>query len=145
MASAKQEGIEYRADGTIDLTIDGVVRHLRRPKLKEFRHWAQELRELAGQTDEEMTRIRGMLAGLTDDTPEEEADLIEKEAAEAATRRLEYTTPWTAGVVAQFSDKPLPDEADDWPAWLAMDASIPAKIMAHWRTVPLASSSGSKT
>lgn len=138
--AAKQEGIEYNPDGTITLTIDGTVRHLRRPKLKEFRHWADELRELSTQTNDEIVRIRELLAE-SESASEEERAQIDKEAAEAATRRLEYTTPWTAGVVAQFSDKPLPEEADEWPSWLALDVSIPAQIMAHWRTVPLASSS----
>lgn len=137
--AAKQEGIEYNPDGTITLTIDGTVRHLRRPKLREFRHWSEQLRDLRKQAQADTQHLSEMLERLAENPSEEEAEQLQKEADEAAERRVEYSTPWTAGVVEQFSGKALPEDTGEWPAWLAMDLSIPAKILGHWRTVPLVS------
>jgi hypothetical protein len=138
VVQAKSEGIEFNPDGTITLIIDGTVRHLRRPKLKEFRYWSEQLRDLRKQAQEDTKLLSDMLERLADNPSEEEAEQLQKEADEAAERRVEYSTPWTAGVVEQFSGKPMPDDTGEWPAWLAMDLSIPAKILSHWRTVPLA-------
>jgi hypothetical protein len=143
--AARQEGIDYRPDGTIDLIVDGTVRHMRRPKLREFRHWAEQLRDLAKAAQEDSIRLAAMLERLAEEPDEDEVDQLQKEAQEAAQRRVEYTAPWTAGVVEQFSDKPLPEDPGDWPAWLALDLSIPSKILAHWRTVPLAPGVSTKT
>jgi hypothetical protein len=139
VVQTKTEGISYNPDGTIDLTVDGHVRHLRRPKLREFRHWAEQLRELAKKAQVEAVRLQELLEQISDDTSDAETERIQAELDEAQQARIQYTTPWTAGVVEQFTDsKPLPEDPDDWPAWLALDLSIPAKILAHWRTVPLA-------
>lgn len=145
--AGKQEGITYNPDGTIDVIVDGSVRHMRRPKLREFRHWAEALRELAKAAQEDSVRLAAMLERLAEDPDDEEIDQLQKEAQEAAQRRVEYTAPWTAGVVEQFTDptKPLPEDPGDWPAWLALDLSIPSKILAHWRTVPLAPGAAGKT
>lgn len=142
--AAKSSGIEYRADGTINIIFDGVVRYLRAPKVKEIRHWDFRLRELAKETDGESERIRELLKGL-EDASDEEKEGIQKEADEWAARRREWVAPWIAEVVEELSDKPLPEDPGDWPAWLAFDASNPVKIVAHWNTTPLVSSSKSPT
>lgn len=140
---SKTEGLDLNPDGTIDLVIDGVVRHLRRPKLREFRHYSERLRELAKLAQLEAVRLQEALAELSTlvDTDSEEADPrveeIEKELEEANQKRLEYTAPWIGDLVEQFSEKPLPDDVEDWPSWLVLDLSIPAKILNHWRVVPL--------
>jgi hypothetical protein len=137
---AKTSGIEYRADGTINIIFDGVVRYLRAPKVKEIRHWDFRLRELANQTDGEAARLRELAARLPD-ASEEEQEQIQKEVDEGAARRREWVAPWLAEVVEGLSDKPLPDDVGDWPAWLAFDTSNPVKIINHWNTTPLVSTS----
>ena len=70
----------------------------------------------------------------------------EKARAKAESQLREYSlTPfyedsleWTREVFAQLGD-PLPDDADEWPAWLAADGTLPARIVAHWQTAPKAS------
>jgi hypothetical protein len=148
VAQARSEGIEFNPDGTISLTIDGTVRHLRRPKLREYRYWAEQLRDLAKEAQAEATRLVGLLDQLQKERAsgsEEEAKAAEEALAsiqdeldEANKKRVEYSTPWTSGVVAQFSEKPLPEDPDDWPSWLALDVSIPSKILGHWKKSPLA-------
>lgn len=132
------EGIEYRPDGTINITIDGVVRHLRRPKLREYRHWYEQLRDLAKSAQAEAVELQNMIAELDATDNQEELDRLQGEFEDAQRRRMEYTTPWTAGVVNQFSEKDLPADPDDWPSWLAMDTLIPATILNHWKKTPLA-------
>ena len=41
----------------------------------------------------------------------------------------------------QLGNRPLPDELDDWPSYLATDLTLPAQILAHWRQAPKASGS----
>jgi hypothetical protein len=48
----------------------------------------------------------------------------------------------SAGLLADmFKDlgDPLPDDIDDWPAWLATDTKIPRQITDHWKNSPKAS------
>jgi hypothetical protein len=138
VAQAKTEGITYNPDGTIDIVVNGTLRHLRRPKLREFRYWQEQLRNLAKEAQEEAVRLQELLDRFSESTTEEEREDVNRQLDEAEQARQEYTTPWIAGVVAQFSDKPLDEDTDEWPAWLALDASIPARIRQHWKTVPLA-------
>ena len=152
MAQARSEGIEFNPDGTISLVIDGTARHLRRPKLREYRYWSERLRDLAKEAQAEAARLVDLLDQLQQErklakesgTEEDEAaaeqslQSIQDELDEANKKRVEYSTPWTAGVVEQFSEKPLPEDPDDWPSWLALDVSIPSKILGHWKKSPLA-------
>lgn len=146
---SKSEGVDFNPDGTIDFVIDGSVKHLRRPKLREFRHWAEQLRELARAAQKEAVRLQDALAELTkldestaegEEKAAEEAEVarIEAELEEANLKRQEYTVPWIAGVVKQFANADMPEDPEDWPAWLVLDLSIPAKVLAHWKAVPLA-------
>lgn len=138
MAQAKVEGIHYNPDGTIDLVTDGTLRHLRRPKLREYRHWQERLRDLARAAQNEALRLQELLDQLDDAASDEEKDDVDRQLKEAERERAEYTTPWIAGVVAQFTDKPLDEDYEEWPSWLALDASIPARFIQHWKKSPLA-------
>jgi len=139
------EGVVYNPDGTVTLTIDGTVRHLRRPKLREYRDWAERLRDLAKNAQADAVRIQEILDSLDGEPSEEELEKLDSEMEEAQRRRIEYSSPWTAGVVEQLSGKPLPDEVDDWPSWLVLDVSLPAAILGHWKKAPLAPGSRGTT
>ena len=138
MAQAKTEGIEYKPDGTIDLVTDGTLRHLRRPKLREYRHWAERLRDMAKEAQAEAVRLQELQAQLDDSSSEEQRAEVERQLDETLSKGQEYTTPWIAGVVEQFSGKALDDDVEEWPSWLALDRTIPAKVLAHWKKTPLA-------
>lgn len=49
-----------------------------------------------------------------------------------------------AEIFAQLGDK-LPDDIEEWPAWLATDVRLPGTILAHWRTHPKASGLNGQT
>jgi hypothetical protein len=138
VAQAKTEGIEYKPDGTIDLVIDGTLRHLRRPKLREYRHWAERLRDMAEAAQAEAVRLGELEAQLDDASTDEEREQVDAALKEALRQGQEYTTPWIAGVVAQLSGKELDNDVEEWPSWLALDRTIPAKVLAHWKKTPLA-------
>lgn len=72
------------------------------------------------------------------ESSEEAIDAINLQMEEANQKRIEYSTPWIAGVVEQFTGKPLPEDVGEWPSWLPLDVSIPAKIINHWKKSPLA-------
>lgn len=42
-------------------------------------------------------------------------------------------------IFQQLADEPLPEDIDEWPAWLATDVRLPGSLLAHWRTNPKAS------
>lgn len=52
----------------------------------------------------------------------------------------ETTSKLTAEIFDQLGD-PLPDDIEEWPAWLAVDVTLPGNILNHWRNVPKASGS----
>lgn len=143
---AKTEGIELRPDGTVELTISGTVRHLRRPVVRELRGWTEQIRELAVKANEEVAHLNEMIeAALAEETPDDELGQMRQDLTEAQHRRSEYLGPWIASVVSTLSDKPLPDDVDEWPAWLVMDLLVPTQLIQHWRTAPLVRSGPAKT
>lgn len=135
------DGIEFDPIGTVTVTIDNKPYKLRRPKLREYRYHRDEIRALSIKAVEHLDGLRTRLDSL-DETSEEYAAL-EAEITHISRNSFELTSvPWLTAVFDDLGS-PLPDDFEDWPAWLAADQSIPTKIITHWRTVPLAP--GSKT
>lgn len=135
--ASKTEGIYFNDDGTITLVIDGTVRHLRRPRLGEIREYEERLLELSDSMLADIVHGRELGASITDDMADDERAKISDEVKLILRRVREYTVPWTAAVVEAFSDKPLPEDPEDWPSWLARDTTNPTKIVKHWTTTPL--------
>lgn len=141
------EGIEFNDLGTVDVTFDEKTYHLGRPKFRQFKYFT-------GQLEEQRQELIGGIQQLEDERQEAEAKYEGKETtpkAKAELNRLRLAlaelnrTPFyerTVSIItemfAQLGD-PLPDDPDDWPAWLAADSSLPGKILNHWKTHPKAS------
>jgi len=47
-------------------------------------------------------------------------------------------------IFSQLGD-PLPDDIEEWPAWLATDVRLPGALLAHWKTHPKASGPNGQT
>ena len=92
-----------------------------------------------------MVRLQREVADATahedESTPEGQAE-IDRLTTEirlfSANPFYEMTGPILAEMFAQLGD-PLPDDPDDWPAWLAADSTLPGEILKHWRNHPKAS------
>ncbi len=129
-----KEGIEFSPMGTVTVTLDGKDYVLKRPKLRQYRHYRDQIRELSTQAVETLSELREKL----EKAKGKEAEAIEEEVAHVAANSFELTSiPWLKSAFEELGD-PLPDDHEDWPAWLAADTSIPTRIITHWRTVPLA-------
>ena len=129
------EGIDYRPDGTIQITFDGETWLLARPKLKTYRLFSERLQEMRRAIQQVNTQLTELRERLTEDN----ADIatIDEEIEVLNGPIWEYSLPIIADLVEQVSDRPLPDP-DEWPAWLATSIRLPSDILDHWRTVPLA-------
>jgi hypothetical protein len=55
--------------------------------------------------------------------------------------QLSHQVEWVSNLFSMLSDHPLPDDTDAWPAWLGV-AAYQAKLMIHFRDVPLARGGG---
>src|SRR5690606_25509486 len=76
---------------------------------------------------------------LNNDPTEEDAERARAMLRDLGEHPLhELTTPVLAEMFSQVGD-PLPEDVDDWPAWLVTDPSLMRQILDHWRTVPKAS------
>jgi hypothetical protein len=130
------EGITFDPMGTVTVTLEDKAYVLGRPKLRQYRHHRDQIRTLS-QTA--ITKLEEMQTKL--ETLKEGAPAFEKLTTEitAVSRNsfLLTSVPWLKAVFEDLGD-PLPDDEDDWPAWLAADQTIPTQIIEHWRTVPLA-------
>ncbi len=141
------EGIEYNTTGTVDVTFDDKTYHLGRPKFKQWKYFTRKLNEqrdeltaalqrIQRETEEAEAKYKG-----NEDSPEarEELRRLRDELAEInKTPFYDRTVTILAEMFSQVGD-PLPDDPDDWPAWLAADSSIPGEIIKHWRNNPKAS------
>ena len=141
------EGIEFNEIGTIDVTFDDKTYHLGRPKFRQFKYFSARL-------EEQRQDVTKALQALEDERADAESKYVGKETtpkAKAELKRLrdslvelsrtpfyERTVEIITEMFGQLGD-PLPPDADDWPAWLAADSSLPGKILDHWKTHPKAS------
>jgi hypothetical protein len=120
----------------VTVTLEDKERVLRRPKLRQYRHHRDQIRSLSATA---ITKLEAMQEKL--ETLKEGGTAFEKlttEITEVSRNSFLLTSvPWLKAVFEDLGD-PLPDDEDDWPAWLAADQTIPTQIIEHWRTVPLA-------
>jgi len=69
-------------------------------------------------------------------------DVAEQEIKHfAETPFYERSSEVIRAMFKQIGDKPLPDDLDEWPVWLATDVRLPGQILSHWREAPKASGS----
>lgn len=141
------EGIEYNTTGTVDVTFDDKTYRLRRPKFGDWKHFNRKLNE---QRDELVTELRRIQQETeeaeakyegAEDSPEAREELRRLQDEMAALNKTPFYER-TTGILAEMFEKigdPLPDDPDDWPAWLAADSSIPGEIIKHWQNNPKAS------
>lgn len=154
MAKTKtEEGIVFDPLGTVDVTFDAKTYHLGRPKMRQFKHFTEALARATIEVTDEMARLQDALDDATakygdnEDTPEAQAvidDLRERIRAFNRQPFYEHTTPIVAEMFEQLGD-PLPDDPDDWPAWLAADHTLPGEILKHWRNHPKVSGASPAT
>ena len=130
------EGITFDPMGTVTITLDDKAYVLSRPKLRQFRHHRDEIRTLAATAVTKLEEMQTKLGTLKEDGPAFEK-LTEKITEVSRNSFLLTSVPWLISVFKDLGD-PLPDDWDEWPAWLAADQTIPTQIIDHWRTVPLA-------
>ena len=144
------EGIEYDPLGTITVSFDDIEYRLGRPKLRQWRYFTRRIGEMTTAATDELTRrsneVQAALAVLADDPENEHAQKLADEKQEALTGFAqtpfyETSSELVREIFVQLADKPLPDDLDDWPAWLAADVSLPGQFLAHWRNAPKASGS----
>lgn len=127
MSITDQEPVEDHPDrvdfldtGRIRVWADGTRYVLRLPKHGEFK------------------RFRLMV------TPDPDEDEPEPSARDRAEAGFEQVEQWMREVFATLGDRKLPDDADDWPAWL-LSPLLATRFLVHWRDVPLAPGAQPKT
>jgi hypothetical protein len=130
------EGITYDPQGTVTVTFDGNTYKLRRPTFGQFRYFNRKYYGIVDDLQSRLTEARDM---LNNDPTEEDAERARAMLRDLGEHPLhELTTPVLAEMFSQVGD-PLPEDVDDWPAWLVTDPSLMRQILDHWRTVPKAS------
>lgn len=139
-----QEGIYFDPLGSITVTFDDTGYQLTLPKMRQWRYFSRRIEEMS---DAAKVRL-GELANAAAEAAtayEAEATPLTKTALDQANEELQEfaSTPFyetssqlVREIFEQLGDKPLPDDMDDWPTWLAADVTIPAQILQHWRTAP---------
>lgn len=133
------EGITFDPAGTVTVTFDDNTYKLKRPNFGQFRYFNRKYYGIVDDLTARLNEARDMLAG----EPDEEAAAKGKQLlADLGTQPLhELTTPILAEMFSQVGNA-LPEDPDDWPAWLVTDPSLMRQILEHWRTVPKASGKG---
>jgi len=131
------EGITFDPMGTVTVTFDDKAYVLGRPKLKQYTHHRDQIRNLAITAVAKLEEMQAKLETLKEGGPAFEKLTIEITATSRSSFLL-TSVPWLIAVFKDLGVDPLPEDWDDWPAWLAADQTIPTQILNHWSTVPLA-------
>jgi hypothetical protein len=111
---AVADGVQYLASGKVRFTIEGAPFTLRNPKIGEFRRlhelWVEGSKlPTEQQLDHQLKWVKLMFNGDPDSEPPQKG----------------------------LSDHALPDDPNDWVTWVGV-ATYQAKVMVHFRDVPLA-------
>lgn len=153
--------VVFRPNGTVLCQVGGRRYVLRRPRMGEFRHLREAMQAMHDRLEDELEvtarrqlQLRSEMAELGGDGGElsdgeqarwselrrEDRRLGRDAAALGDTARLE----WLQEAWRLLADQPLPTtedgalDADVAEAWM-LDPNLPAQLLGHWRTVPLAS------
>lgn len=146
------EGIEWNEIGTVDVTFDDKTYHLGRPKFRQWKHFSESLERMRAEAQDRVSAAIRRAAEADRAHAENPSDetRAEIEASKAETRAIKDDPFYnrTAEIIAemffQLGD-PLPEDKDEWPAWLAADSNLPGAILAHWQVSPKASGASPKT
>lgn len=130
----------FNDDGTITVNDDGTVYQLKVPRFGQFKAIKSEIfttqARLREKSEAMMTDLRAAREG---DSPNQ--DEIAAETLQRSEQLVDDTMNELAGVMRfifkTLSDNPLPDDEDDWPAWLAAEQQTMGQMLRHWKTVPL--------
>ncbi len=131
------EGITFDPMGTVTVTFDDKGYVLGRPRLRQYQHHRDEIRFLSTTAITKLEEMQEKLKTLKEDGPAFEKLTTEMTAVSRSSFLL-TSVPWLISVFKDLGVDPLPEDWDEWPAWLAADQTIPTQIIDHWRTVPLA-------
>lgn len=123
--------------GTVTFDLDGLEVKLKRPTFKQWRHFSRSLQTIAEQAQTDLEQARQAVESAKTEAAKKKAEAKLEEVA--AVPFYERTIPWMQDVFAQLGNGTPVGEPDDWPAWLAVDHTLPGQIITHWRTVPKAS------
>jgi NTP pyrophosphatase (non-canonical NTP hydrolase) len=143
--SAKQDGVRYEDDGTITFVIEGKRNHLRAPRFGEFKRFKRE----AFRVGKEVVDLAEELRQKAEEEKEGSGDVITAalaianstgislEVEEIVDRSTELTNGILKLMFDTLADWPLPEDQEEWPTWLVTGEQLIAKMLNHWRTVPL--------
>lgn len=138
-----EEGIEYLPTGSIIVRFDGAEYRLGRPKLGTLRWFDERISTIRSEYLGRITQLRDLIGELSEDLTKQKKSALEKKATalrEAVNEPFwETTKGWIAEAFKQLGDKPLPEDYDTWPAWLATDTELIGSILTHWKSAPKAS------
>lgn len=139
------EGIDFNDDGTVSVRFDGQTWTLGRPKFSHWRKYSREFTRSAEQSIAEYQRLVDAVKDLEDSDDEEAKTAVEEALREHNDNSIiDDRVRILADIFAELADRPLPAEVGDWPTWLILSSptepAVAAKIVAHWRNVPKASS-----
>ena len=141
------EPIEFNPLGTITVTFDDQTYTLSRPKMGQWRYfsrrWSEAIKEAGSQLTELLTKLDAARALLEKSDNAKNRKAVADLSAEITGFNVqplyEWNIPWIREVFEQLGDKPLPEDPDNWPAWLASDPALPNRIIGHWQAHPKAS------
>ena len=129
------EGITFDEAGTITVEFDDRKWIISRVKLRHLRHFRRALQQIRDDTKAQLAELAAAAEKATTKTAQAKATAELAEFSESPF--YESVIPWMREVFVQLSD-PLPEDENEWPAWLAADGTLPPQMIGHWQTHPKA-------
>lgn len=135
--------LAFDKTGVVRVWIDEKLHTLRRPKWGEYRRIRDAMTEattLAARAQDLQDRAKGDVAGMDTDLIKETLALQDEMTdIQITTYRLIFNgEPNAEPPVKPLSDIPLPDDPDEWDAWLLSGDDVLGQLLEHWRARPLA-------
>lgn len=128
------EGIEFNEIGTIDVTFDDKTYHLGRPKLKQWRYFAEQAQSINSKTQDKLNKLVVAIAEAAN-AIEEDADPVLRGVFQLA--RDKAMAEGATNVDVQVRDRAWADIMKDAPDDLRAKHEAAVTAMQKYVKVPL--------
>lgn len=145
-ADTLEEGIELRSTGTINLYVESKKYRLRRPRVREFRRFREQMQDTLEDLDERADAVLSKQQEQQDEIDRRVADGGEpmtdaekrerrKWGRELTAMREDAMLDWWHDVCSSLLDGGTWLDVEEQPAWMVRHESA-VEIVQHWQSCP---------
>jgi protein-disulfide isomerase-like protein with CxxC motif len=148
VSDSVQEGVELNSDGTITIKLSDRTIELRPPIFGAFRAIKRATYAENKRMSDMAKKVEAQIKTAREKAISEDGSFSIVDQQMMLESLVDETMDGTASVIrlivegddehAGLGDGKLPEDQDEWPAWLITNGDLVGQMLMHWKNVPLA-------